>query len=187
MKETKKISLAEATHIVRDGGDEQETMNAFAGMKVTFLNTELGIKFLKNGTDYTLLLAPENANGTTAGTSLKNLIDAVSKLSGKTVITDSLAKLLDKGDGKGVDFSKITIQLTMAFLYIKKTNQEKRVDYAFMIKTDLKELFPEELKSFFTVQNIQLAVWNTKISNVLKAMNISTPEEAIKELENHQN
>lgn len=183
MKGTKKLSLTEATHIVRDGGDEQATMNAFAGAKVTFLNTELDIKFLKNGTDYTLLLAPENANGTTAGTSLKNLIDAVGNLSGKTVIADSLTNLI----GKEVDLNSVTIKLTMVFLYIKNVNQTKTVEYAFMIETSLDGLIPKEIAEIIKPGPIQLAIWNTNNTNVLDAMGIITPEDALKKLGYSQN
>ena len=177
-KET--LTVAEAADIVKnDTSNPVNAMNAFAGAKVTFLNTELGIKFLKKGDNYTLLLAPEESNGTKVGTTLQDLIDAIGKLVGDGVNTENLTNLVGDAD----KFKDITIQLTMAFLYINKKDDTKEVEYAFMINVEnLDKLLPTEFDKVITLGSIQLAIWNTGRKNILKAMKITTPDDVLDEL-----
>lgn len=186
MAEARTLTINEATKIVSDEEPETNTMNAFAGAKVSFLNTELSIKFQKNGDDCTFLLAPKKTNGTEGNTTLKDLIDAVANLFGSTTLPqNNLENLLGT---QAQDFAKIYIKLTMAFLYVKKVNSKTEVEYAFMIETkNLDSIFPKGFENVFKLKDIQLAIYNTKNTNVIKAMEITTPEDALNELGYSQN
>ena len=182
MKETKKLTMVEAIKIANNEGDEQKTMKVFVDAKVTFLKTQLDIKYLKKEKGYTLLLAPEDANGTEES-SLSELVKAVKSLLGDDTNIGSLTNLVGK------DLDNIKFTLAMAFLYINKVDEQNTVvDYAFLIKTkNLTDPLPDKVKDIFKVDSIQLAIWNTKNTNILKAMKITTPDDALKELEAPQN
>lgn len=183
MKETKKISLAEATHIVRDEGNDSPKMETLIGATINIIGTDLVVEFIKKANGgYTLLLIPTKVNEAQAPKrTLQEMINAINKLfgSGTKIQTEELEKKLEVKN-----LENVTISLVMAFLYIKKDgDKEKELEYAFQVKCDgLSNLFPKGLETFVEFKNIQLAIWNTENPKIIDAMGLIKPEDYITQL-----
>ena len=186
MKETRTLSVAEVTDIVRDESSEKVKMNALAGATIKIIGTEFVVEFLKKANGgYTLILAPKKPDEAEKH-SLTDMINAVKGFFGEgaDVDTSELESLVNEGGGS--NFDNVFISLAMAFLYINKENgesDEKEVEYAFQIKAEnLGNLIPEGVRKFVDVGDAQLAIWNTTRQKVIDAMGLVKPEDLLKEL-----
>ena len=183
MEKNRTLSVAEAATIVRDGNDEKKKMNALAGATIDIIGTEFVVEFVKKAEGgYTLLLVPTKADEA-PGRTLQEMIDAVKGFFGKDpkINTDELNTLVKEGGQ--TEFNEVKICLAMAFLYINKDkDKEKEVEYAFKIKAkNLDKLIPEGIKTFVSIKDVQLAIWNTTIKKVIDAMELIKPEDYLTE------
>ena len=169
-------------------------LNALVGIDFSLIGTKLHAAYEKDANGYTILLIPseQNAdNGVSIGQLIDDIKGLVKGISSRELsaeeqadmekdMQDGMAGLTPEGDkGKDFDLNKLIVKLNMAYLYIRKTNNESEsvLEYAFQLEVIAKDVIPEAIRSLVTVDNLSVSVWNTNRKKVLDRMSLVTINE----------
>ena len=186
MKELNKQGKADADVIVRNVGApppaNPTTMNALVDAEVSILNSRLVGSFLfRKDNGFSLIIAPCSKPIEKKEISLNELLQQGTK---QGLDTTALKDLVAPDQINSVHFN-----LDMAFLYVnKEKDMSTQIEYAFQVSASTGEqsLIPDGVRKFFDVKKVSLAIWNTDNPGVLSKMDLKTPEQILKDLENQQ-
>lgn len=185
MKKIKKQGKAGAVAIVPKVGDPPApdnslTMNALIDAKVSILNADfVGSFHFRKDNGFSLIIAPCSKPTGQKGISLNELLTQGSDHGLDTTALKDLVKP-DK-------LGSVSFNLDMAFLYVNKVNDlPAEVEYAFQVSvvSGEKSLIPDDVRNFFDVKEVKLAIWNTERKGVLSKMDLKTPEQILEDLTN---
>lgn len=164
-------------------------LNALVGIDFSLIGTKLHAAYEKDKDGYSVLLMPapqEADNGVTIGKLIEDIRGLVNGVRDKELtdeekqameadLQDGLSGLTPEDDKKdGFDLNKLIIKLNMAYLYIRKTQDEatSTLEYAFQLEVIAKDLIPEAVRSLVTVDCLSISVWNTTRQKVLDKMSL---------------
>lgn len=164
-------------------------LNALVGIDFSLIGTQLHAAYEKDKDGYSVLLMPSPQEADTGVTVAKLIEDIKSLVKGvrdkeltdeeaaamESDMQDGLSGLTPEDDKKdGFDLNKLTIKLNMAYLYIRKTQDEatSTLEYAFQLQVIAKDVIPEAVRSLITVDNLSVSVWNTTRQKVLDKMSL---------------
>lgn len=158
------------------------SMNIQAGLSFKLIGTSLMAMFARVDGKNTFLVIPTEKNGT-EGMSIKEIVSEINNLlKGVDPNVSGLdAKALEEsikdvgeagrkqeGTKPAFDPASIKVCLKQAFLLLSPGNA---VEYAIQLHVDCSSIFPEG-QSFFNVEQLSLAVWNTDRVKILSRMEI---------------
>lgn len=170
-------------------------INALVAVNFSLIGTKLRAAYEKQGDKgYAILLMPseqEADNAVSIGEVVKDIQKLVSHVD-NGVDTDNMSSDLQNGlsglsgtggnDGKsGLD--NLTVQLTMAFLYILKTDDKSVLEYAFQLNVNAKDVIPKGISDIVNVENVSISIWNTNRKKVVEKMALVTIDEYIGSIE----
>lgn len=176
------------------------TFNVQAALDFTLIGTKLKMAFSKIGSENAFVVLPAQLQDT-QGMTIKEMVDAINQF-GKDYDPDMSSDLTaDKVQGavsdvssaaakknaeqtdadveamvNAIDFDKIKIKLTQAFLVLRTGHQ---MEYALEIDVLLDGVFPAQ--TFINVDKLSLAVWNTQRAKILSTMNIVDVEKLLED------
>lgn len=157
-----------------------DSMNALIDAKVSILNADfVGSFHFKKDNGFSLIIAPCSKPMDQKGISLNELL---TQGSDHELDTTALKDLV-KPDKLG----SVSFKFDMAFLYVNKVNNlPTEIEYAFQVSVvnGEKSLIPDDVRNFFDVKEVKLAIWNTKRKGVLSKMDLKTPEQILDDLTN---
>jgi len=160
-------------------------MNILAGIDFSLIGTRLHAAYEKREEGgYAILLAPASQEADN-GVSFVEMIADIRKLvqgTGSSASTEDIEKdmkasLESMYSGEGtLNLDKITIKLSMAYLYIVKgkTETDNVLEYAFQLQIITEGFVPEEVKKIADVSNISLSIWSTDRKKVIDQMRLIT-------------
>ena len=165
-------------------------LNALVGIDFRIFETDLHAGFEKRGSDgYALLVIPtslEAANGISIGEMIQEIKGLVSGVD-ENANTDDMEKNLQNGvsglardDGQKFELDKLMIKLRMAFLYIEKTAEKSRIEYAFQLEIITEGMIPAKIRSLVDVNNVSISVWNTQLDQLIEKMSLMTVDSYLK-------
>lgn len=162
-------------------------LNALVGVDFSLIGTQLHAAYEKQGDEgYAILLMPSEQtadNGVSVGVVIEDIkkmmraVDGEANISGmEEDLQEGLSGLSEDDDSKenSFDLSKLIVKLQMAYLYIRKTQEESILEYAFQLQIVSKDVIPKAIKSIVSVDNISLSVWNTNRKKVIDKMALIT-------------
>lgn len=157
-----------------------ETLNAAVGIDFSLIGTKLHAMYEKNEKGYAVLLIPSEQTAD-QGITIAELISDIKKMmekgTGQTVDTGALENAMQGAvqDSKtDIKPENIKIQLQMAYLYLKKSDTESILEYAFQLQVVTSGLIPEAIKGIVDVTNLSISVWNTTRKKVIDQMALVT-------------
>lgn len=176
------------------------TFNVQAALDFTLIGTKLKMAFSKIGSENAFVVLPAQLQDT-QGMTIKEMVDAINqfgkdydpemssdltadKVQGAVSDVSSAAakKNAEQTDAdveamvNAIDFDKIKIKLTQAFLVLMTGHQ---MEYALEIDVLLDGVFPAQ--TFINVDKLSLAVWNTQRAKILSTMNIVDVEKLLED------
>ncbi len=184
--ETNVMTVSGAAAILRDDPQGADKLNAMIGAEISILGSKFHIGVVKKGEGgYTVLLIPKKGELEEGGKTLQDMIDAIKNMTGKEVNTEELKEIVQDPEHPNRSFDSVKAEVTMAFLYIDRDKEGQGVtEYAFQLKvTGLDDIIPESVKTFASIEEFEVSVWNTKREKVLKEMDLKKPEEYLKDEE----
>lgn len=186
MDATNVMTVSGAAAILRDDPQGADKMNAMVGAEISILGSRFHIGAIKKAEGgYTVLLIPRKGELEEGGRTLADLIDSIKKMTGQEVDTKELEDIVKDAEHPDRTFDKVKAEITMAFLYLDRDKDGKGVsEYAFQLKvTGLEDIIPESVKTFASIDEFEVSVWNTKREKVLKEMDLKRPEEYLEDEE----
>lgn len=164
-------------------GAAGSSMNIQAGLSFKLIGTSLMAMFARVDGKNTFLVIPTD-QGDNEGMSIKEIVGEINNLlkgfdpsaSGldAKALEDSIKDVGEAGSKQGAakpafDPESIKICLKQAFLLLSPGNP---VEYAIQLNVDFSSIFPQG-QSFFNVEKLSLAVWNTDRVKILSRMDIT--------------
>lgn len=167
-----------------EGNGTTNPLSANIGIDFSLIGTKLHAAYEKSGADgYAILLMPSQQTAEN-GVSIGEVISDIKKLVGGVdakADTSSLEEDLKSGvsglegeGGDGFNLNNLMIKLQMAFLYIRKSEKESTIEYAFQLQVISKDVIPKAIQQLITIDNVSISVWNTQRQKIVDKMALVT-------------
>lgn len=172
---------------VTEGGEVTTTegtvnpLSANIGIDFSLIGTRLHAAYEKSGKDgYAVLLIPseqEADNGVSIGeviSDIKKLVKGVDEKANTETMEADLESGVSGLENGGSSLDKLIIKLQMAYLYIRKSEKESALEYAFQLQVISKDVIPKAIQQLVTIDNVSISVWNTQRQKVIDKMALVT-------------